>query len=35
MEYYLAIRRNEFESAVVRWMNPEPAIHCQVSQKKK
>ena len=24
MEYYLAIKRNEFESVVVRWMNLEP-----------
>ena len=33
MEYYLAIKRNEFESAVVRWMNLEPVT--QVSQKEK
>ena len=24
MEYYLAIKRNEFESVLVRWMNLEP-----------
>ena len=33
MEYYLAIKRNEFESAVGRWMNLEPVT--QVSQKEK
>ena len=33
MEYYSAIKRNEFESAVVRWMNLEPVT--QVSQKEK
>ena len=26
MEYYLAMKRNEFKSVVVRWMNLEPAI---------
>ena len=26
MEYYSAIKRNEFESVVVRWMNLEPLI---------
>ena len=24
MEYYSAIKRNAFESVLVRWMNPEP-----------
>ena len=33
MEYYSAIKRNEFESAVGRWMNLEPVT--QVSQKEK
>ena len=33
MEYYSAIKRNEFESALVRWMNLEPFIHCEVNQK--
>ena len=26
MEYYLAVKKNGFELALVRWMNPEP-IH--------
>ena len=26
MEYYSAIRRNAFESVLVRWMNLEPII---------
>ena len=26
MEYYSAIKRNKFESVVVRWMNLEPVI---------
>ena len=26
MEYYSAIKRNEIESVVVRWMNLEPLI---------
>ena len=35
MEYYSAIKRNEFESVRVRWVNPEPVIQSEVSQKKK
>ena len=35
MEYYSAIKRNAFESIVVRWMNLEPIIHSEVSQKEK
>ena len=26
MEYYSAIKKNEFESALGRWMNSEPVI---------
>ena len=26
MEYYAAIKRNTFESVLMRWMNPEPII---------
>ena len=26
MEYYSAIKRNAFESVLMRWMNPEPII---------
>ena len=34
-EYYSAIRRNAFESILMRWMNPEPIIQSEVSQKQK
>ena len=33
MGYYLAIRRNKFQSVVVRWMNLEPVIQNEVSKK--
>ena len=35
MEYYSAIKINEFESVVVRYMNLEPLIQSKVSQKEK
>ena len=35
VEYYSAIKRNEFESVPVRWMNLEHVIQSEVSQKKK
>ena len=35
MEYYSAIKRNEFEPVVVRWMNLEPVIRSGGSQKEK
>ena len=35
MEYYSAIKRNAFELVLMRWMNLEPIIHSEVSQKKK
>ena len=35
MEYYSALKRNKFESALVRWMNLEPVIQSKVSQKRK
>ena len=35
MECYSAIRRNRFESVVMRWMNLEPVIQSEVSQKEK
>ena len=35
MEYYSAIKRNEFESVVVRWMNLELVIQGEVSQNEK
>ena len=34
-EYYSAIKRNTFESVLVRWMNLEPIIQSEVSQKEK
>ena len=33
--YYLAIERNKFESAVVKWMNLEPLIQSEMSEKEK
>ena len=35
MEYYSAIKNNELESAVVRWMKLGPVIQSEVSQKEK
>ena len=34
MEYYSAIERNTFESVLMRWMNLEPIIQSEVSQRK-
>ena len=34
MEYYSAIKRNAFESVLMRWMKLEPIIQCEVSQRK-
>ena len=34
-EYYSAIKRNTFESILMRWMNLEPIIQSEVSQKRK
>ena len=33
MEYYSAIKKNTFESFLMRWMKLEPIIQCEVSQK--
>ena len=33
MEYYSAIKKNEFKSVLVRWMNLESVIQSEVSQK--
>ena len=33
MEYYSVIRRNAFESVLMRWMNLEPIIQSEVNQK--
>ena len=35
MEYYSAIIRNQSESVLVRWMNLEPIIQSEISQKDK
>ena len=35
MEYYSAIKRNVFESVLMRWMNLEPVIQSEVIQKEK
>ena len=35
MEYYSAIKRNVFESVLMRWMNLEPITQSEVSQKEK
>ena len=32
---YTAVRRNTFESVLMRWMNLEPIIQSEVSQKEK
>ena len=34
-EYYSAIKRNTFESVLMRWMNLESIIQSEVSQKEK
>ena len=35
MEYYSAIKRITFESALMRWLKLEPIIQSEVSQKEK
>ena len=35
MEYYSAIKRNEIELSVVRWMDLESVIQSEVSQREK
>ena len=35
IEYYSAIKRNTFMSALMRWMNLEPIIQSEVNQKEK
>ena len=35
VEYYSAIKRNVFESVLMSWMNLEPIIQSEVSQKGK
>ena len=35
MDYYSAIKKNTFESVLMRWMKMEPIIQSEVSQKEK
>ena len=35
MEYYSAIKRNTFESVLMKWMNLELIVQSEVSQKDK
>ena len=35
MEYYSAIKKNTFESVLMRWLKLEPIIQSEVSQKEK
>ena len=35
MEYYSALKRNAFESVLMKWMNLQPIIQNEVSQKEK
>ena len=35
MEYYSAIKKNTFESVLMRWMKLEPIVQNEVSQKEK
>ena len=35
IEYYSAIKKNTFESVLMKWMKLEPMIQSEVSQKEK
>ena len=35
MEYYSAMKKNAFESVLMRWMKLEPIIQSEISQKEK
>ena len=35
MEYYSVLKRNTFESVLIRWMNLEPIKQSEISQKEK
>ena len=35
MEYYSAIKKNAFETVLMRWMKLEPIIQSEVTQKEK
>ena len=34
MEYYSVLKKNAFQSVLMRWMNTEPITESEVSQKK-
>ena len=34
MEYHSAIKKNKFESVIVRWMNLEPVINSDINQRR-
>ena len=34
MEYYSAIKKNTFESVLMRWMKPEPIVQCSKPERK-
>ena len=34
MDYYSAIKKNTFESVLMRWMKPEPIIQSEVTRKR-
>ena len=35
MEYYSTIKKDAFESVLIRWMNLDPIIKSEMSQKEK
>ena len=35
MEYYSAIKKNAFETVLMRWMKLEPIIQSEIGQKEK
>ena len=35
VEYYSAVKRNAFESVIMRWIKLQPIIQSEVSQKEK
>ena len=35
MEYYSALKRNTFESVLMKWINLEPIVQSEVGQKEK
>ena len=35
VEYYSAVKKNAFQSVLMKWMKPEPIIQSEVCQKEK